>query len=166
MSVCEDRVIGNTLQSDGTRIAECATTFKSSEWCESRQIYSSVHFIITTSHNQLIWVITIIEPECMFTKLNGSQFRQVYSSFSLQSIHSQTLHENNNRMPNHQTEVIANWACLFIILFSIQSLSNTAREHHSNAALPNRSDFKLGMPIHHFILWESLFNSSEAWVKL
>ena len=25
MSVCEDRVIGNTLQSDGTRIEECAT---------------------------------------------------------------------------------------------------------------------------------------------
>ena len=27
MSVCEDRVIGNTLQSDDTRIAECATVF-------------------------------------------------------------------------------------------------------------------------------------------
>ena len=26
MSVCEDRVIGSTLQSDGTRIFECATT--------------------------------------------------------------------------------------------------------------------------------------------
>ena len=25
MSVCEGRVIGNTLQSDGTRIAECTT---------------------------------------------------------------------------------------------------------------------------------------------
>ena len=25
MSVCEDRVIGNTLQSDGTRILECMT---------------------------------------------------------------------------------------------------------------------------------------------
>ena len=162
MSVCEDRMIGSTLQSDGTRTDECTTVFTCSEWCEFRQVYSSLHFIITTSHYQFIWVITIVETECTITKLNGSQFRQVYSSFSLQSIHSQTLHENNNRMPNHQTEVISNWACLFIILFSIQSLSNTAREHHSNAALPNRSDFKLGMSIHHFILWESLFNSNEA----
>ena len=31
MSVCEDRVIGNTLQSDGTRKAECVTAFRSSE---------------------------------------------------------------------------------------------------------------------------------------
>ena len=27
MSVCEDRVIGNTLQSDDTRTAECPTVF-------------------------------------------------------------------------------------------------------------------------------------------
>ena len=31
MSVCEDRVIGNTLQSDGTGILECVTAFNSSE---------------------------------------------------------------------------------------------------------------------------------------
>ena len=36
MSVCEDRVIGNTLQSDGTRIKECNTVFVSSECCEFR----------------------------------------------------------------------------------------------------------------------------------
>ena len=53
MSVCEDRVIGNTLQSDDTRIAECITvTPFSSECCEFRQVYSSLHFIITTSHYQ------------------------------------------------------------------------------------------------------------------
>ena len=41
MSVGEDRVIGNTLQSDGTRIAECTTiTSFSSECCEFRQVYS------------------------------------------------------------------------------------------------------------------------------
>ena len=34
MSVCEDRVIGNTLQRDGTRIKECNTGFVSSEGCE------------------------------------------------------------------------------------------------------------------------------------
>ena len=53
MSVCEGRVIGNTLQSDGTRIAECPTvTPFSSECCEFRQVYSSAHFIISTSHYQ------------------------------------------------------------------------------------------------------------------
>ena len=30
MSVCEDRVMGNTLQSDGTRKAECTTVIHSS----------------------------------------------------------------------------------------------------------------------------------------
>ena len=53
MSACEDRVIGNTLQSDRTRTAECVTeTPFSSECFEFRQVYSSVHFIITTSHYQ------------------------------------------------------------------------------------------------------------------
>ena len=55
MSVCEDRVLGSTLQSDDTRIAECITvTPFSSECCEFGQVYSSLHFIITTSHDQLI----------------------------------------------------------------------------------------------------------------
>ena len=31
MSVCEDGVIGNTLQSDDTRKAECETTFNRSD---------------------------------------------------------------------------------------------------------------------------------------
>ena len=52
ISVGEDRMIGNTLQSDGTRIKECNTVFVSSECSEFRQVYSSVHFIITTSHYQ------------------------------------------------------------------------------------------------------------------
>lgn len=83
MPVCEDRVIGNTLQSDGTRKAECTTVFPfSSEFSEFRQVYSSLHFIITTSHDQFSWIV-ILEHECIFTKSNGSQFRQIYSSFSL-----------------------------------------------------------------------------------
>ena len=53
MSVCEDGVTGNTLQSDGTRKAECETvTPFSSECSEFRQVYSSFHFITTTSHYQ------------------------------------------------------------------------------------------------------------------
>ena len=53
MSVCEDRVIANTLQSDDARILECTTaTPFSSECCEFRQVYSSVHLIIITSHYQ------------------------------------------------------------------------------------------------------------------
>ena len=52
MSVCEDGVIGNTLQSDDTRRVECVTVTFSSECCEFRQVYSSLHFIILTSHDQ------------------------------------------------------------------------------------------------------------------
>ena len=36
MSGCEERMIGNTLQSDFARIAESSTAFSSSECCESR----------------------------------------------------------------------------------------------------------------------------------
>ena len=52
MSVCEDRVIRDTLQSDRTRIEECKTVFSSSECDEFGQVYSSFHFIIITSHDQ------------------------------------------------------------------------------------------------------------------
>ena len=53
MSVCEGRVIGSTLQSDGMRILECVTIFPfSSECFEFRQVYPSLHSIITTSHDQ------------------------------------------------------------------------------------------------------------------
>ena len=52
MSVCEDGTIGNTLQNDGTRKAEGATVMISSDFCEFRQVYSSLHSIITTSHYQ------------------------------------------------------------------------------------------------------------------
>ena len=78
MSACEDRVIGNTLQSDGTRIVECATVIPIiNEWCEFRQVYSSVHLIITTSHDQFTGVIIILEAECTFTKSNRNQYRQI-----------------------------------------------------------------------------------------
>ena len=53
MSVCECRGIRSTLQSDGTRIEECVTvTPFSSEGSEFRQVYSSLRFIIITSHDQ------------------------------------------------------------------------------------------------------------------
>ena len=52
MSVCEDRMMGNTFQSDGTRTAECDTVPSSSDCCEFGQVYSSIHYIITTSHDQ------------------------------------------------------------------------------------------------------------------
>ena len=109
MSVCEDRVIGNTLQSDDTRILECPNIISfSSECCEFRQVYSSAHFITATSHDQFSWII-ILEFKCTITKSNGSQFRQIYSSFSFCWIHSQTLHENNHGMYGHQTICIMSW---------------------------------------------------------
>ena len=40
MSVCEDRVMRSTLQSDDSRTAECRTVISfSSECCEFRQVY-------------------------------------------------------------------------------------------------------------------------------
>ena len=75
ISVGEDRVNGHTFQNNGTRIAECPTTHNSSECCEFRQVYSSVHSIITTSHDQFTWFFIILETECIMTKSNGSQFR-------------------------------------------------------------------------------------------
>ena len=51
MSVGEDRVIGSTLQSDDTRIDECPIV-SSSECSEFRQVYSSVHIHVFTSHDQ------------------------------------------------------------------------------------------------------------------
>ena len=134
MSVCEDRMIGNTLQSDGTRIEECITGIAfNSEWGEFRQVYSLLHFIIITSHYQFSWFITL-ELESSITKSNGSQFRQVYSSFSFWKSYSQTLHENNRGMHLHQTEVISNWACLFIISF-FQNHSSIPMKHIWNSNL-------------------------------
>ena len=57
MSIGEERVMGNTLQSDDTRMVECPTAKHTNDVCSSecsefRQVYSSVHFIITTSHYQ------------------------------------------------------------------------------------------------------------------
>ena len=53
MSVCEGRVKGKTLQSDGVRIEECTTVIPfSTEGCEFGQVYSSVHVIIATLHDQ------------------------------------------------------------------------------------------------------------------
>ena len=53
MSVGEGRMMSSTLQSDGTRLLECVTVFPhSSECCKFRQVYSSLHFIIITSHYQ------------------------------------------------------------------------------------------------------------------
>ena len=120
----------------------------------------SIHYSLSTPFT--LKYCTRTTTECTLSKQKWFQTGQVYSSFSLQAIHSQILHENNHGMHTHQTEVISNWACLFIILSSNHSLSNTAREQAMNAYSPNRSDFKLGMSIHHFILWESLFNSNEA----
>ena len=68
-------VKGSTLQSDDTRILEWSTVFICSEWSEFRQVYSSVHFTIITSHDQFRIHSNFPEPECILTKSNGSQFR-------------------------------------------------------------------------------------------
>ena len=77
MSISEVRGRGNTFQSDDTRITEWSAVFGSSEWSEFRQVYSSFHFIIITSHDQFSWIFIVLETECTITKSNGSQFRQI-----------------------------------------------------------------------------------------
>ena len=53
MSVREDRVIRNTLQSNDLNMGERTKCCLScSECCEFRQVYSSSHSIIITSHDQ------------------------------------------------------------------------------------------------------------------
>ena len=77
MSVGEDRMIGSTFQSDETKLEECETILGSSECSEFRQVYSSVHLIITTSHNQFTRGTILEEMQCSITKPNGRQCRQV-----------------------------------------------------------------------------------------
>ena len=59
------------------------------------------------------------------TKLNGSQFRQIYSLLSLQAIHSLTQDEKNNRMHDYQIEVISISVNLFINSNNHHSLFNS-----------------------------------------
>ena len=77
-SSCDLKTEEPTLQCDVMRIKECTTVLSiSSECCELRQVYSLVHFIITTSHDQFTRIIIILELECIITKLSCSQFRQI-----------------------------------------------------------------------------------------
>ena len=61
----------------------------------------------------------------MFTKLNGSQFRQIYSLLSLQAIHSLTQDEKNSGMHDNQIEVISISVNLFINSNNHNSLFNS-----------------------------------------
>ena len=76
----------------------------------------SYNHITVTSHDQRGVGVIDIKSKGILTTLNGSQFRQVYSSFSLQSIHSQSLRENNHGMNHHQTDRIATQPSLFLTL--------------------------------------------------
>ena len=79
---------------------------------------SSHHFTVVGSLRMISsFVLSKKKLECTMTKLNRSQFRQVYSLSSLQVIHSQTQHENKTQIHTYQTEVISNGASLFITSF-------------------------------------------------
>ena len=77
-----------------------------------------------TSHYKGRWFI-IIKLECIPTKLNGSQFRQIYSLLSLQAIHSLTQDEKNKGMHDYQIEVISISVNLFINSNNHNSLFNS-----------------------------------------
>ena len=133
-----------TFKNDVFRIRESRTAHVIiSKWCEFRQVYSSLHRWITTSHDQFSWIVTSLKTEWFKTQSNGSQFWQIYSSFSLHIIYSQILHENTYRMHDHQTGVISNWASLFIIpLRNTHSSVPMKRDRNCNSIdsiLPFRS---------------------------
>lgn len=97
--------------------------------------HSFIH-ITVTSHDQRSIVVIDIKSEGTLSTLNGGQFRQVYSSFSLQSIHSQSQRENNHGMNHHQTGRIATQPSLFVtlirggLLFSVNEAKwNTLLTH-------------------------------------
>ena len=92
--------------------------------------------ITVTSHDQRGIGVADIESKGILSTLNGSQFRQVYSSFSLQSIHSQSQPKNNHGMTHHQTGRIATPPSLFLtlihggLLFSVNEAKwNTLLTH-------------------------------------
>ena len=76
-----------------------------SEVSVGKSIYQSSLAIIT-SHYKGRW-FNIIKIECTQTKLNGSQFRQIYSLLSLQAVYSLTQDEKNEGMHDYQIEVIS-----------------------------------------------------------
>ena len=84
-----------------------------SEGCETGQICWSAHWAILTSHNQdrrLIW--RQLEVECSISDANGSQCRQVYSSFFGQLTHFQVKEWCTIQMLRPQQEVFSTWVSL------------------------------------------------------
>ena len=61
----------------------------------------SIHSTRSTSHDQCGWT-TILESECIFSQLNGSQLRQVYSITHITVNHSNTTRKQswNAQTPN------------------------------------------------------------------
>ena len=94
-----------------------------SEVSEGKSIHQSSLPNIT-SHYKGRW-FNIFKMECNMTKLNKSQFRQIYSLLSLQAIHSLTQDEKNQKMHFYQIEVISISVNLFINSNNHKSLFNS-----------------------------------------
>ena len=129
MSSCEKAVQRTTLKNDTTRVTERITAFlRSGENGEFGQVYSSPPVIRLTSHDQQ-GVFINIKTACIITESNGSQFGQVYSSFSVWSDHFQRSQKDTQRMNNIPAELTSNWASLFINLFLADSLFNSSEAY-------------------------------------
>ena len=129
MSSCEKALQRLTLKNDMTRVSERITAFLGSgENGELRQVYSSPPFIRLTSHDQQ-GVFFNIKTACIITESNGSQFRQVYSSFPVWSGHFQRPQKSNQRMHNTPEELTSNWASLFVNLFLADSLFSSSEAY-------------------------------------
>ena len=84
------------------------------ECSEFGEVYVGLVMRRITSHGQFIGVVSLIETQCILAKLNGGQFRQIYSSFSYSGIHSQTQRQKTSRTHSHPTEQIVTPVSLFI----------------------------------------------------
>ena len=91
----------------------------------------SIHIHFITSHYQCVWSIIAIEIECIVSHLNGSQFRQVYSITHITINHSQTQHENTQRMHFYQIRVIWEKACLVITLCEWEHSSTPMKQNRN-----------------------------------
>ena len=127
-------------------------------------------FITSFHHHHFAWLTQLIHYPWNRMHSNQVEWKPIQANLliipSFQAIHSQTLHDNTPQMQYYQREGIANGASLVIILHLVDSLSKTTRGQRWNASWPNRSDFRLGRSILHFMFWESLFNSNEAYQNM
>ena len=89
--------------------------------------------------------------ECLTSKWNGSQRRQVYSSVHSYTNHPRALQQNHTRTHCHQQWLRRVRDSLFFISAFFPSLSNSGIERFIKVSSPNETEESAGRSILHFI---------------